>query len=424
MAIKKIKVSNFKSFKELEIDLIDFNVFIGANAAGKSGFVQIFDFLRNILRNGLSNAISMQGGAEYLRNISIGCNEPLSFEIVVDSPEKRRTEREYDDRIIYREAEETSYSFSLDFSKENRDEFEIIKDELIIKFRYFEAARDDDKGKKEIGEVILRLFNDSGRIEVEIEDNNLEEIDGFNFEKDSVILPLFKEMGLKEKQLMLETPYAFLIDSSLQDILGDISIYNINPTLPKKATPVTGRAELEEDGSNLAIVLKKIIENREKERKLSNLIKDILPFVNKMEVENYADKSLLIKLKEAYAPDEYIPASLLSDGTINITALIIALYFEEKKVAIIEEPERNIHPYLISRIVEMFGDASRKKQLLITTHNPEIVKYVDFHKLFLVHRDRDGFSRIHKPIEREEVKVFLENEMGIDDLYIQNLLEV
>jgi hypothetical protein len=28
------------------------------------------------------------------------------------------------------------------------------------------------------------------------------------------------------------------------------------------------------------------------------------------------------------------------------------------------------------------------------------------------------------PVENKEVKIFLENDMGIDDLYIQNLLEV
>jgi len=77
MTIKKIKVSNFKSFKNLEVDLDKLNVFIGANAAGKSGFVQIFDFLRNIYRHGLDNAVSMNGGVEYLRNINIGNSEPL-----------------------------------------------------------------------------------------------------------------------------------------------------------------------------------------------------------------------------------------------------------------------------------------------------------------------------------------------------------
>jgi predicted ATPase len=423
MGIKRIKVSNFKSFRDLEVNLSNFNVFIGANASGKSSFVQIFDFLRNISKNGLSNAISMQGGIEYLRNINVGSDNPLSFEIKVDSPKIRRIEKETDKTLIYREAYETKYNFTINFSNKNSEEFEIIKDELIIKFKYY---RDFNKNKnvKEIGAVNLILFNNKGKLDVEIEKKNFKNINNFELKRESIIPPFFNDIDLTKRQLILETPFAFFIEPPLEEILDGISIYNINPTLPKRATPITGKAELEEDGSNLAIVLKNIIENKEKERKFSNLIKDILPFVDKMDVEKFADKSLLFKLKETYILNEYIPASLLSDGTINITALIIALYFEQKKIAIFEEPERNIHPHLISRIVEMFSDASSKKQLIITTHNPEIIKHINLENLFLVHRDKDGFSRITKPVEKEEVKLFLENDMGIDDLYIQNLLEV
>jgi len=78
MHIKKIRVTNFKSFKDLEIELGRFNVIIGANASGKSNFVQIFKFLRDTTIYGLDNAISMQGGVDYLRNINIGSSKELS----------------------------------------------------------------------------------------------------------------------------------------------------------------------------------------------------------------------------------------------------------------------------------------------------------------------------------------------------------
>ena len=38
MGIKRVEVKNFKSFKDLKIDLGKFNVVIGANASGKSNF--------------------------------------------------------------------------------------------------------------------------------------------------------------------------------------------------------------------------------------------------------------------------------------------------------------------------------------------------------------------------------------------------
>ncbi|RMI06729.1 MAG: DUF2813 domain-containing protein, partial [Calditrichaeota bacterium] len=41
----RIEIHNFKSFDELSVNLDRFNVLVGANASGKSNFVQIFRFL-------------------------------------------------------------------------------------------------------------------------------------------------------------------------------------------------------------------------------------------------------------------------------------------------------------------------------------------------------------------------------------------
>ena len=85
MAIKRIKIQNFRSFRDVEIELGDLNVVIGANASGKSNFIQIFRFLRDIAQSGLKNAISMQGGVEYLRNLNLGADEDFSVQVVADA---------------------------------------------------------------------------------------------------------------------------------------------------------------------------------------------------------------------------------------------------------------------------------------------------------------------------------------------------
>jgi len=72
MPIKRIHIENFKSFSEIDVELSRFNVVIGSNAAGKSNFISIFKFLRDIAHHGLVNAIAMQGGSEYIRNATIG----------------------------------------------------------------------------------------------------------------------------------------------------------------------------------------------------------------------------------------------------------------------------------------------------------------------------------------------------------------
>ena len=114
----------------------------------------------------------------------------------------------------------------------------------------------------------------------------------------------------------------------------------------------------------------------------------------------------------------------MSDGTIDITLFIIIMFFEKKPFIVIEEPVSNIHPYLISKLVSIMEDVSDNlsKQILITTHNPEIIKYAGKDNILVVKRDKNGFSGIYRPSDKEELKTFLKNNLGIDDLFIENLL--
>lgn len=71
MAIKRLKATNFRSFKELDIELGPFTVLVGPNASGKSNVLQCLRFLRDIVVYGLEDSVSLQGGAEYLRNVHL-----------------------------------------------------------------------------------------------------------------------------------------------------------------------------------------------------------------------------------------------------------------------------------------------------------------------------------------------------------------
>lgn len=414
MGMKRIRATNFKSFKELDIELGKFNVLIGANASGKSNVVQVFKFLRDIVHSGLDNAISMQGGIEYLRNLNIGVAEYLSFHVVSDKEYEFIGRRQKED-IIGIKIYETVYEFALKFKKRGLG-FRIAQDNLKTKCKFYKLERRNGKleERDEIGDGEMELSSTNGNVKINIRPEHIP------ITKDDIYPSFLFEKSLPSKSLLLESPFLFM--PPLRDIFSGISIYYFDPKLPKKATPITGKAELEEDGSNLSIILKNITEDKEKRRKLFNLVQALLPFIIDLGVEKFADKSLLFKLQEKYYDDQHLPASLISDGTINITALIVALYFEESPVTIIEEPERNIHPYLISRVVDMMKDASEKKQIIVTTHNPEIVKHVDFEDLFLVSRDENGFSNVSRPAEKEELLTFFQNDIGVEDLYIQNLL--
>jgi predicted ATPase len=147
-----------------------------------------------------------------------------------------------------------------------------------------------------------------------------------------------------------------------------------------------------------------------------------LPFIKSITTESNFDKSVSYKIQETYS-NKHLYANFLSDGTVSMIAIIIALYFEDTMgTVILEEPERNLHPSLMDRVIEMAREASKDKQILITTHTPELIKHADSDSILLASRCDNGYTCIEKPIDKEAVRIFLENEIGIETLFAQNLL--
>lgn len=427
MPIKTIEVSNFKSFDEFKIDLKDFNVIIGANASGKSNLIQFFRFVRDIMDEGLENAISLQGGIEYLRNINLGSSKNFSMKIHCETSYEYGAISKINKKKLVVEITELIYELVIAFHKTKFD-YRIEKDMLKRKFKLFLRGEKEDKEKEylESGEIIISRIGKRLNIKHTLAKEFMKK---YNLDLRGIFyFAIFSGLPIQAKTPIIESPTCCVYPEVSP--IGEISIYDFDPKLSKRATPITGRAELEEDGRNLAVIINNILRNKKLERQFNNLIKDFLPFVEGANIEKTADISMLLMLKEKYHKRIYLPASFISDGTIHIVALILALYFEEKAngeiemLKIIEEPERNIHPYLIIKVIDMMKNASDKNQIIATTHNPEIVKYVDIENLLLVQRDINGFSKISRPIEKKEIKTFLKNEIGIDELYIQNLLEI
>jgi len=410
----------------MEIDLPNLSIVIGANASGKSNFIQIFKFLNDISQFGLENAISMQGGSDYLLNTRLGSSREFSIEVISDRLEEHLASP-YTKRESYGyEVIETSYGFTIDFSKQGSS-FKILRDYLRQKCKFYTYKKQGRHLEKDRyigeGEITIDRRKSSPYVQIkpppELSEKTL--IDTF-LELDFAS-GFLKRVKIKPRQLFIETPTTFPweIGDPMKKLFQNISVYDFDPRLPKKAQPVTGRAQLEADASNLAIVINNILADTPKRLKLYNLLSDLLPFVKGFRIQKIAD-NMLFAVRETYTGAQSFPAFLLSDGTINLTSLIVCLFFERKSLKIIEEPERNIHPHLISRVMDLMKEESNRTQIITTTHNPEVVRHADLGDILLVSRKRDGFSTIDRPIDKERVRSFLQEEMGIDELYVQNLL--
>jgi predicted ATPase len=426
MPIRRITLSNFKSFDRIDVELANLNILIGANASGKSSFIQILKFIKDMVAFGLDNAVSMQGGAEYLLNRKLGSSREFILDIVSDTSEGSRPTT-YKTRKEYGyEAFETSYRIILSFSERGK-RFEILEESVKQKCNFYIYLKSEQKKleKRELGEgeISVNRLKGSPRLVMKLP-SGLQEKELIEDVIELYIASKYlSKTKLRSKQSYLEAPLhiPYQIGTKLVDTLRRISIYDFDPRLSKRAQLITGRAELESDGSNLAVVINNLLKNKDRQQKFYNLLCDLLPFVERFRIQNIAD-TVLFTLSEKYAKGRPFPAFLLSDGTINLTSLIICLFFEDKSLKVIEEPERNIHPHLISKVMNLMREASRDAQIVTTTHNPEVVRHSDINDLMLVFRKRNGFSNIERPADRERVKTFLKQEMGIEELYVQNLL--
>ena len=433
MAIRRLKVSNFRSFNELDVKLGDFNVLIGANASGKSNFIEILRFLRDIATSGLDDAISLQGGAQYLLNAQSGPPSHLAVSISADATgeyvfDSQSDEKVQDDACYNVTVRKANYSFALDFS--DGDQPEILEDRLELTCEFMRCARESAEvavpaNGSESG--VISLTTKNGLPVYSLDYPMTAIFKGFNWFPQSLFTALRKDgaSDTAPTALLLEKHFFYIpmfLHASSAFTGSQIAFHTFNSQLARRPAEVGGKAGLAEDGSNLALVLRSIFADDEEKRRFMLHYRDILPFVADMDVETL-DRSLLIMFRETYSPDRIFPSTFVADGTMDAAALVAALYFQERAVVIIEEPERHLHPNLIAKLAAILGDVSEQKQVIVTTHSPELVKHTERENILLISRHRDGNSIVSKLAENEVLQAFLENDLGIEDLYVKNLLE-
>ncbi|MGB1206078.1 MAG: AAA family ATPase [Chitinophagales bacterium] len=414
MIINSVKISNFKNFEDVEVKLGKMNVLVGANASGKTNFIEALKFLRNLKNYGLENAISLSGGAEFFQNLR-NENKVTRIEISFESSFKhyiasyKQIKKNSRFRFIV-----ISIKYIIEIEVLNNQTAKILREELIYRTKIEKETTEASSKVNFTLSLENGVFKETNsfknqKMNISFKNGTSSEID-FEKVKINSFLPIAKTKSL----IKIALPLRYL----------SFSIYDFDLKKAKQSTHITSKVDLEENGENLSLVVKKILADKEKARSFSNLVSDALPFIKMVEMDNFYRQSVAFNVQEQHSEARF-PSALLSDGTIAVTAIIAALFFEKQPFMVFEEPEHGVHPALIAKLVQYFYDASEKKQIIITTHNPEIVKHIQkLEDLLLVSRDEKGFAQISRPIEQEMVKAFLENELGIDELFTQNLLEL
>jgi predicted ATPase len=84
MIVSRLILTNWRNFSHVDVQLGDRVFLVGPNASGKSNFLEVFRFLRDIARSeggGLQNAIAEAGGLKKLRSLSARKNPYIEIEV-------------------------------------------------------------------------------------------------------------------------------------------------------------------------------------------------------------------------------------------------------------------------------------------------------------------------------------------------------
>ena len=441
MAITKLTVENFKSFDKLEVELRPFNIVVGSNASGKSNFLDVFKFLRDIEATTLENAIGIRGGGELLRNFNRDENQVLRICVETDDVQRHRIPVQADGVFGIR-IDQTTYELSVRFDDSNEG-FTVVSDRLTEQFTLLELDSSDGlNGPKsqmwrprssprvDLGQSphsVLRsigngraLYNSEyGLIEFSVE---LPEESPFT-EHDLQLLHGRSTLLSDPHKAMLERPHRTLALYGAAPSLGSISAYDFDPSKAQLAVPPSGSRQLDEDAENLSVVLRDILRRPESKKRLINLVSALLPFVHDLDVAEFGFGQLITMLTERFSDKSHrLAAAFASDGTVACLALVVALYFQDDAVAVFEEPDRHIHPHLASQVMQMMNEVTGNTQIIVTTHNAELLRHANLEDILLVTRDPDGHSQITRPADSEILSHFLQNELGVEVLFVQDLL--
>ncbi len=268
MFIKEISIKNFKSFDDLNLSLNNLNVIIGANSSGKSNFITIFEFLRNISIYGLENAISITGGKDFIKNKYVLDNEDVAFKIKYKPPVGKRVIKDSGKQVIGFHISDIEYKFSIHFLKQSSN-YQIAEDFFDIKYNFFHGKEDnlfEESNLFSTGNA--KIYHDSKNM-IAFKTDFSKEIQEYS---DAIFPPFFREGEFKMKnEIFLETPI-FDFFQGFNNPFKHISIYDFDPKRPKRAVKITGRTNLDEDGNNLSIVLSKIIQNKDNKKRFINLL--------------------------------------------------------------------------------------------------------------------------------------------------------
>ena len=366
--IRRLKIENFKSIDSLEVKgLAPFSVFAGANGSGKSNFFDALDFVGLFVNNGIETALRKHGGFENIRSAKLYApnSKKFSFEVECD---------------FLQEQEEEPLSFHYSLSIHDLDREPKIEEYLKVNGEQHITRK---RGEKSIG------LGEKGKIE-----------------------------GLPD----IYSALSLFWEDPFTKLLKNLHVYRIDPMGAKEPDKSDlDPTQLDHKGHNLASVLRRLEQDRAICEDIIDWMEMLVPGIEKIQTEQQRlDSSTALLFKEKGTRRQF-PAHLVSDGTMYALCLLVAVLDSSEGFALIEEPERGLHPKAIYELIDfMRQQASSENPIWLTTHSESVVRALNLGELVLVDKV-EGCTRMKLAdsgnISQEDLA-----PLSLDEVWLSNLL--
>lgn len=364
MIVSHVVLKNWRNFRHVDVAMGERVFLAGANASGKSNFLDVFRFLRDLAKpgGGLQKGVEDRGGISKLRCLAARQYPDVEIEI----------------QLAEAAGVEPDWKYAIGIKQEARG----------YRQPYLAYERVWHSGKQ----LIDRPDDNDKQDRLRLTQTHLEQI---NANKDFREIARFLDnvLYLHLVPQLLKHPEAFSGPSIAGDPFGRTFLDRVVKT-PEK----TRRSRLKKIETALLLAVPQIKE-----------LTDVL------------DESGVPHLEAVYT--HWRPKGAkqredqFSDGTLRLIGLLWSL-LESDSLLLLEEPELSLNSGIVRKIPALIHriQRQRKRQIVISTHSADLLSDIGIggEEVLLLTPSVEG-TRVEQASSIEEVRLMLEGGMSIAD---------